>query len=35
MNKKIEIYNGDDYLKYQTWLETFKSAKNNGVVVFS
>ena len=24
-----------DYKIYKTWLETFKAAKNNGVVVFS
>lgn len=27
--------NDYDYLRYKTWLETFKSAKNSGVVVFS
>lgn len=31
---KLEM-NEDDYSKYETWLETFKSAKNDGVVVFS
>ena len=31
---KLEM-NEYDYSKYETWLETFKSAKNDGVVVFS
>ena len=31
---KLEM-NEYDYSKYKTWLETFKFAKNNGVVVFS
>jgi hypothetical protein len=30
---KLEM-NPFDYSKYETWLETFKYAKNNGVVVF-
>ena len=31
---KLEM-NECDFSKYETWLETFKSAKNDGVVVFS
>lgn len=31
---KLEM-NEYDYSKYETWLETFKLAKNDGVVVFS
>ena len=31
---KLEM-NEYDYSRYETWLETFKSAKNNSVVVFS
>lgn len=35
-NEKARLeMNEYDYSKYETWLETFKSAKNNGVVVFS
>lgn len=30
---KLEM-NEYDYSRYETWLETFKSAKNDGVVVF-
>lgn len=35
-NEKAKSEMNDfDYSKYETWLETFKSAKNSGVVVFS
>lgn len=35
-NDKAKLEMSDyDYLRYETWLKTFESAKNNGVVVFS
>ena len=35
-NEKAKLVMSEyDYSKYETWLKTFKSAKNDGVVVFS